>query len=141
MSKLAVWNPWKLMPRDFFDVDDDWSGPIGDNQLDMYENDNSIVVEVKAPGFSKDDVEISIENGRLKVQGSVKTKTEEGDKKKKNRKYYRKEIKTMSFTRVVDLPVSVVSSKAKASFKNGVLRVDLPKSEEAKPKKIEVEVE
>jgi HSP20 family protein len=136
MSKLTVWNPWGITPRDFWDSNEDFF--TGDEiQMDMYETKDSIVVDLKAAGFGKDDVDIDIESNRLTIRGNAKTVVEEENKDKK---YYRKEIKNMSFTRNIDLPASVVADRAKAVFKNGVLNITLPKSEEAKPKKISVEV-
>lgn len=136
MSKLTVWNPWGIAPRDFWDSNEDFF--TGDEiQMDMYETKDSIVVDLKAAGFGKDDVDIDIESNRLTIRGNAKTVVEEENKDKK---YYRKEIKNMSFTRNIDLPASVVADRAKAVFKNGVLNITLPKSEEAKPKKISVEV-
>ena len=135
MAQIKVWNPWRIMPREFFDWDSDALMNMEDVQVDMYENKESIVVKLKAAGFPKDSIDISIENGRLTVKGNSHNEEKEEDKDKK---YYRREISVMSFTRTVDLPVAVVSDKATASFKDGMLEIVLPKSEEAKPKKIKV---
>jgi HSP20 family protein len=135
MSKLTVWNPWGIAPRDLWDVNDDFFG-MDDVQMDMYETKDAVVVNLKAAGFGKDDVDIDIESNRLTIRGNAKNVVEENNEKK----YYRKEIKTMSFSRTIDLPATIVSDKVKAVFKNGVLNITLPKSEEAKPKKISVEV-
>ena len=125
-----------MLPRDFFDVDDDLVR-LDDIQMDMYEDKDNVVVEFKVAGFPKDKVEISIEDGRLLVKGNLSKEEEDN----KDRKYYRKEIKKMSFSKSIDIPVSVTADKAKATFNDGILRVVLPKSEEAKPKKISVQVE
>jgi HSP20 family protein len=136
MSKLTVWNPWGIAPRDFWDANEDFFG-TDEVQMDMYETKDSIVIDLKAAGFGKDNVTIEVESNRLTIRGNAKNVMEEENKDKK---YYRKEIKTMSFTRNIDLPATVVADKSKAVFKNGVLNITLPKSEEAKPKKISVEV-
>ncbi|MBD3329867.1 Hsp20 family protein [Candidatus Dojkabacteria bacterium] len=138
MRSIRVWNPWKMVPRDFFDLDSDDLAEWNEVEMDMYEEKDNIVVKLKIAGFPKDKIDISIENGRLTVKGNVEKESEEDNKDKK---YYRKEIQVMSFTRSVDLPVSVISDKAKASFSDGMLEIVLPKSEEAKPKKISVEVD
>lgn len=135
---MRVWNPWKVVPRDFFDFDSDTLSEWNDVEMDMYEEKDNIVVKLKVAGFPKDKIDISIENGRLTVKGDVEKETEQDSKDKK---YYRKEIQVMSFSRSVELPVSVVSDKAKAKFKDGMLEITLPKSEEAKPKKISVEID
>jgi len=137
MSQIKVWNPWRIMPRDFLDWDSDALMNMEDVQVDMYEDKDNIVVKLKIAGYPKDSIDISIESGRLTVKGNVTNEEKEEDKDKK---YYRKEISVMSFTRSVDLPVAVLSDKAVASFKDGMLQVVLPKSEEAKPKKIKVAV-
>jgi HSP20 family protein len=138
MANLKVWSPWGVVPRDFFDWDNDelatWSGDV---QLDMYEDKENVVVKAKIAGFPKDQIDLSIENGRLTIKGSVKQEREEEEKDKK---YYRKEITTKSFSRTVELPVAVKPEEAKASFKEGMLEISIPKSEEAKPKKISIDV-
>jgi HSP20 family protein len=133
MTKLRVWNPWAMTPRDFFDMDD--AVFSDDIQMNVYELDDNVVVELKAAGFSKDDIEIRVEGTVITVSGSVKSEEEEVEKKKK---YYRKEIREMSFTRSTELPALVDGEKAEATFKDGVLKVSLPKREEAKPKRIDI---
>lgn len=134
MANLKVWSPWGLMPRDVFEEDEFLS--LSDQvQLDVYEEKNSVVVEAKIAGYSKDNVDISLENGRLTIKGNTKTKEEEEDKDKK---YYKKEIRVTSFSRTVDLPVPVKPDKAKATFEDGLLKISIPKSEEAKPKSIKI---
>lgn len=116
-----------LMDDEFFNVN--WD----DTQLDMYEEENKIVVQLKAPGFDEKNIEISVEGNNLTVTGNAEIREEEEDKKKK---YYRKEIRTQSFTRSVSLPSRVKAEEAEAEFKNGILHLSLPKAEEALPKKI-----
>ena len=78
-----------------------------------------------------------------KLRGALKrvSKKEEKpvkEKKDKKKKFYRKEFRSQSFTRRVDLPVQVKSDQAEAEFENGVLTLTLPKAEEAKPKTVTV---
>jgi len=135
MSKITVWNPWRVMPRDFFDLDaempDVWSGV----ETDMYETKDTFVVKVKAADYQKDGFDIEFKNNSLVVTGKAR---EENVEEEKDKKYYRKEIKTMSFTRTIDLPVPVRTDDAKAVYKDGVLTISMPKTEEAKPKKLTV---
>ena len=135
--RLTVWNPWTMIPDDPFGYE-----PIGLNEIegvsmDMYEEGDDVIVKIKAPGFDKDDVKIQIESNIITISGS---KEEEGEKKDKNRKYYRKEIRSTSFSRTVELPSSVKASDAKAVSRNGMLTITLPKREEAKPKTISIDV-
>ncbi len=135
MTRLSVWNPWRMVPqmRDFFDEDElvEWS----ENQLDMYEEGDDVVVKVKAPGFKEENIDITVEEGTVCITGKIEEKEEEEDKKKK---FYRKEFTSQSFTRRVDLPVRVKAEKAEAEYDNGVLTLTLPKAEEAKPKSVKV---
>lgn len=136
MRRLTVWNPWGMGPG-WSDWDEDDFLEASDIRMDVYEEGEEVIVKLVAPGFKKDQMDISIESGKITIVGKAESVVEEKEKK---RKYYRKEISRRSFTRSCELPVDVVSSKAKAEFKDGVLKVKLPKSEEAKPKKIKVDV-
>lgn len=137
MTKMTLWNPWRVSPRDFFDFDEDFE-VLSDVQMDLYEEGDNVVAEVKAPGFKKDQLDIRVEGNQLIVSGKVEDVQEE---KSKKRKYYRREIRDLSFTRTSDLPVSVDANKADATFKDGVLKIVLPKKEEAKPKQVSIKVE
>ena len=73
----------------------------------------------------------------LTITGKIEMEKEEEDKK---RKYYYKEMRNESFSRSISLPTSVKSEAIKAEMKSGILKVTLPKAEEAKPKKISISV-
>jgi HSP20 family protein len=118
-----------------YEWDPDLMTGFDDVQMDMYENKETYVVKVKAAGIDKDSFNIEFKGNTLTVTGSAH---EENEEEAKDRKYYRKEIRSMSFARTVDLPGPALTDEAKASFKNGVLTVVIPKTEEAKPKKISV---
>lgn len=134
MAKLSLWNPWRMLPvvRNW---DEDWDELVSfqENELDMYEEGNNVIVKVKAPGFKQENLDITVEDGAVCVTGKIEE--EEEDKK---RKYYRKEFRSQSFTRRVDLPVRIQAEKAEAEFKNGVLTLKLPKTGESKPKSIKI---
>lgn len=138
MSRIAVWNPWRALPRDMWDWDMDMGiSTYDDTQMDIYETGNDVVVKLKAPGFRKEDLNIQIESNMITISGTMKQESEEEDKGKK---YYRKEIRSASFSKTSELPVGVDADKSKATFKDGVLEIVLPKREEVKPKTIEVQV-
>ena len=103
--------------------------------IDVYESDDSVIVKTELPGMTDQDIEINILGETLTIKGKKKT---EAEKKEKN--YHRLERSYGSFQRSVTLPSPVMSEKAKASFKNGVLDIEIPKKEEAKPKQIKVDV-
>lgn len=135
--RMTVWDPYTLARR-MRDFDGSWDMlEWDDTQLDMYEEENKVVVNIKAPGFDEKNIDITIENNSLTVTGNVETKEEEEDKKKK---YYRKEISRKSFTRTVSLPSRVMADKANAQFRNGILEIILPKAEESKPKKVNIQL-
>jgi HSP20 family protein len=94
-----------------------------------------VVVETQLPGIDPDKVEISVENDVLTVSGSTDEK-----KEVKREDYYRKEIREGSFSRSVILPMGVKAGEAEAKYDKGILKITLPKAEEAKPKKIAVKV-
>jgi len=136
MTRLSVWNPWRIMPRMKDFMDEDWDIiEYPENELDMYEEEDNVVVKVKAPGFKEEDIDITIENNNVCITGKVEEEKKEENKKKK---FYRREIRSQSFTRRVDLPIQVKADQAEAEFDDGVLTLTLPKAEEAKPKTVKV---
>lgn len=109
------------------------------NEMDMYEEDDNLIVELKAPGFKKGDLNISIESGTLTISG--KTEIEKENDEEEGRRYFKREIQKKSFTRRVNLPVDVKSDDASATFQEGMLRLTIPKVEEEKPKSKEISIE
>ncbi len=101
--------------------------------LDLYQTDNDVVVEASIPGIDPDDINISVAGEVLTIKGEVKNETES-----KNTDYHIKERRYGSFSRSISLPTQVVADKANAEFKNGILKLTLPKAEEVKPKTITV---
>lgn len=136
---MTVWDPFKMQRRSMFDlVDGDFGLDWDDTQLDMYEEEDKFVVKVKAPGFDSKNVDISIESNSVTITGKSEVSEEEENKEKK---YYKREIRTQSFTRTVNLPRKVESEKVNASFKHGILTIELPKAQEELPKKITIKPE
>ena len=104
--------------------------------VDIAETDNDVVVTAELPGVKQDDVDITIADDVLTLKGEKK---EEKEVKEKN--YHRIERSYGSFQRSVSLPAGVQADKAKATYKDGVLHITVPKAEEAKPKQIKIDVE
>jgi len=101
--------------------------------VDIYETEGEIVLEAELPGMKREDFEVTIENNVITLKGERHfEKNEEGDN------YHRVERAYGSFARSFSLPQSVSAENTSADFKNGILRVSLPKREEAKARKIEV---
>lgn len=132
---LMKWKPFNRMERIF---DEDFSlSPLTlpklgwDLAVDVYEKNGNVIAEMALPGIDPDKVDISVEDDYLRVAGS-----REEEKETQENSYYSKEIKRGSFERVVHLPTSVQDDKAEAEYKDGVLKIKLPKKEKAKGKVI-----
>lgn len=103
--------------------------------FDVAVGKDHVVVKTDLPGLSKDDVTISLQDNYLTINGEKKHEFEQ-----KEANYFVSERACGSFTRTIELPPAVDAKKIEARFKDGVLEVTLPKTEEAKPKQIEVKV-
>ena len=103
--------------------------------FDVYEEKDNFVVKAELPGMKKEDINVSLHDGELLISGERKSET-----KSDGTEVYRSERFFGRFQRTVSLPATVDPTKVKAEYKDGVLTVTLPKSEEAKPRQIEVNV-
>jgi HSP20 family protein len=103
--------------------------------LDVYEDKNNVMVECAVSGIDPEKIDITVEDNVLKIEGSAEHKSEVDDKN-----YYRKEIRSGHFYRSVGLPKPVKGSEAKAVYEKGILKITLPKADEAKPKSVKVEI-
>ena len=103
--------------------------------LDAHENKDNFAVRVELPGFKREDIQVSLQDGVLTISGERKEeKVSEGTEVHRQERYYGK------FARARTLPTAVAADKVKAAYKDGILTVTLPKAEEAKPKQIDVSV-
>ncbi|HNT34232.1 MAG TPA: Hsp20/alpha crystallin family protein [bacterium] len=102
--------------------------------LDLAESEDSFTVQLDLPGVKQEDIEVSILGRTLTVKGE---KTKESEIKEQN--YHRTERFVGSFRRAITLPSGVDAEKVKATYKAGVLELEIPKKEEAKPKQITVQ--
>ena len=93
-------------------------------------------MKAEVPGMDPKDIDISLSDGLLTIKGEKKQEREE-----KEENYHLVERSYGAFTRSIRLPKEVQSDKISASYKNGVLKVTLPKSEEAKKKEIKIKLE
>lgn len=98
--------------------------------VNIKENEDKFGVEVAVPGFSKNDFNIELNNNELTISSEKKEENEE----KEGERYTRREFSYQSFRRSFTLPNTVDGDKISAQYKDGVLHVDIPKREEAKPK-------
>lgn len=104
--------------------------------LNVSEDKDNIYVTADLPGVEEKDIKLNCQDGILTLSGE---KHEEKETKEKN--FHRIERSYGSFSRSITLPSTINAEKAGAKFKNGVLKVTLPKKEEAKPREISIKVE
>lgn len=143
------WNPWKDLEELEKRLSTIWGRPPvkseGEKEamtvaewsplVDISEDEKEYLVKAELPEVKKEDVKLTVQDNVLSITGERKYEKEE-----KGRKYHRVERAYGSFMRSFTLPEDADATKVAADYKDGVLRVHLPKSEKAKPKSIEVKV-
>ena len=100
--------------------------------LDLYESGDHLVAVVELPGMRKQDIDISLHDGTLTISGERKRESNNGETARRTERY------VGTFRRSIALPTRVDPSKVTATYQDGILKVTLPKAEEAKPKQIQV---
>lgn len=147
---LVRWTP----TRDLFDLTEEFSrmldrffGPVMGEEtemptpttwypmVDIAEKKDAFVVTAELPGMKKEDIHITFKDGTLSIEGERKRESEV-----KGVDYHRVERRYGKFCRTFQIPVSVKEDKIQAAYKDGILTIQLPKAEEAKPKEISVKV-
>lgn len=104
-----------------------------DPVVDIYDNDDALVIQAELPGLEKKDIVVDVKNNILTLSGERSSDHEVNEEK-----YYRKERTFGRFERTFTLPIDVDPEKIDANYKNGVLKVVIPKPEKQKPKQITV---
>ena len=149
MSALTRWDPFKemddlqkrltsifgLAPQRPVNGKEDMTVAQWLPLVDITEDDKQYLIKAELPEVKREDVKVTVENGVLTISGERKFEKEEKDKK-----YHRIERSYGNFLRSFALPDGADGSKVNAEFKDGVLKVHLPKSEKAKPKAVEVKL-
>ena len=131
-------NPWK----DFLNLDDFFNSavPGRSSQLpavNISENDKFYHVEVVAPGYKKEDFKVKVDDDILTISAETKTEnTEEGQ----NKEYSRREYSSSSFTRSFQLPDNVKDDNITATYQDGILKLEMPKTEEKQKTSKEISV-
>jgi len=103
--------------------------------VDIYEDEQKLVLKLEVPGVKQDDIDIRLENQTLTVKGERKFESEE-----KEENFHRIERRFGSFVRSFTLPVSVDTASVAAKYDNGVLAIQLAKKEAAKPRQVKIEI-
>lgn len=119
---------------DLFPTEEELGVGMWRPSADIYETDDSYVVSADLPGMNKDYIQIEMRNGRLRIRGEKKFEKETSPEE-----YVRRERTHGEFMRSFAIPQNVDTTNIKAKYENGVLEVTIPKTEESKPKRIEVE--
>ncbi len=145
--ELIRWNPM----RDMFSLrhqmnhlfDDVFRPIVRDNRqslmwnwhptVDIYDNDENFVITAELPGIDKKDITIDVKDGVLTLKG-----IRSSDNEVKEEKYYRRERTFGKFERTFRLPLDIDPEEISANYKDGVLKIDIPKPEEQRPKQISV---
>ncbi len=127
---LVRFNPGLLnlfdnIEKTHFGLNREYSGDVP--SVNIIENENDFLIELAAPGKSKSDFKIGLENQVLTISSEV---NDENEEEKKN--YTRREFVYNSFTRSFTLPKNIMHEKITADYKDGILRITLPKMEETK---------
>lgn len=136
---LIKWEPFDDFDRVFRDLSFPqmkMQNMSFDLAADVYEDGSTVVAEMNLPGLTADNIDVEVENNHLRVSG----RREEVDEKKE-KDHYTKEIRRGSFERVLPLPCEVKQAEVTAKYKDGVLRVTMPKKEEEKEQKVKIEIE
>jgi HSP20 family protein len=136
---LIPWRPFADLDKFF--SDDDWLLPVFPRTdltkpaMDLRETDKEVIAELEIPGFDPEKIEVSVEDGVLKVKGTMDEKKEE-----KEKGYWRREIRRGSFERRIALPVAVKENETQATYENGILKITMPKVEAKPSTKVKVQV-
>jgi len=138
MGDLARWG--ETLDRFFGEVaPTDWDQLLSARgwapAVDIYEEDNAIVLKAEVPGLTKDEIVVEVHEGTLTIKGEKKEEKEE-----KTKHFYRAERRYGAFQRSFQLPDTVDHEAIKATFKNGVLELTLPKIEKKAPEARKIEV-
>lgn len=144
MTRITRYNPLddlRRMEARFFEpffrfpfVQEEMQSSAWNPPVDVHEEGEKIVVKVEAPGVDEKDLRVTFEDGMLTISG------ERQFERREERNYHRIERAYGSFTRSFSLPRSIDASRIAASYRNGVLEIEIPKREESRPKQIEINV-
>jgi len=121
---IIRWDPFREMDT----MKESWSPSV-----DIFETENEVVIKAELPGMEAKDIEIKLENNVLILHGDRRF-----EKETKNENYHRVERSYGNFTRSFSLPAFVDDAKVSAEYKNGLLRIVLPKKEQARSKQIKI---
>lgn len=142
---LIPWRPfWELerwFEEEWPEIWEEWPPfrvpRIRTPRMDIYETDDKVVAEVELPGVDPKNIDVEVKDNYLKIEAKAEEK-----KEIKEKGYYRKEMGSRYFKRIVPLPTKVMEDKAEAEYSDGILKVTIPKlaPQKEKEKKIKIKV-
>jgi HSP20 family protein len=144
---VSNWNPFEQLSNLREEINRLFESPSADGgsgseffgwapAVDLYEDRDHLVVKAELPGMKKEDIGISLHEGSLVISGERKVETEDGEgENSRSERFFGR------FQRAVELPKAVDANNVTATYKDGILTVNLPKTEESKPRKISVSSE
>ncbi len=146
MFELTPWKPVSELSNLRKEMDRLWSEFFGESDIaprsegwvpavDVSETKDAVIVKAEVPGMDPKDIDVSLSGDTLIIKGEKKEEKEEKDEN-----FYRIEMRRGSFQRAIRIPVPVDKDKIEAKYEKGILKIKLPKTEETKPKQIEVKV-
>ncbi len=143
MAKLIRFDPLRELETLHHAMDDLFDNSFSDRRrmwsqsmsmpLDVVEHDDAYLIKASLPGINPDDLEVTFENNVLTIKGVISEQEET-----ESARYHLRERRFGEFSRSVSLPTSIDDNGIEADYEAGVLTLRLPKSEEAKPKRISV---
>ena len=138
---------WPVLRRNPFDVLDRLMGEFETTNLreinrvgaiDVHEDDSHLYVEAELPGFQRDKIDITLDDGVLQLHAQRTEESADQSEKSEKTNYYVRERRTGEWSRAIRLPVPVEEDQVEATFTDGVLRIALPKEASKKAHKIEL---
>lgn len=137
---VSIQDEMNLLFNDFFGrvpsrFEGDWNASEWSPSVDISETKDNIVIKAEVPGIRKEEIKITLQDNVLMLKGERKQEKEE-----KETNFHRMERSYGSFARSFNLSTVVQADKIKASYKDGILNIILPKAEEVKPKQIPIEI-
>lgn len=138
-SYPSVYTPFRSVFDEFFSPtvwDEFYSTQptVSSLAADIWEEKEDVFVKMALPGVKKEDIKITINDGDISISGNTINEDEKNDE---NKKYYFRSLES-SFEQSFNLPTKVDPNSVEAEFKDGILTVKLPKTEEVKPREIEI---
>lgn len=146
MFEIAPWKSTSELSNLRKEMDRLWSEFFGEGEVasrtetwvpavDVSETKDAVIVKAEIPGMDPKDIDVSLSGDTLIIKGEKKEEKEEKDEN-----FYRVEMRRGSFQRAIRIPVPVDKDKIEAKYEKGILKIKLPKTEETRPKQIEVKV-